>query len=279
MGTYFAGCDVGSTTGKAVVVDGRGDIVATSLVVSRIDPEITAREALDAACAKVQGLRRDNGLSYLVGTGYGRAEVPCADENVSEITCHGVGAHHVDDRIRTIVDIGGQDVKAIGLHPEGAVREFAMNDKCAAGTGRFYEAMSRIFQVDLEELSNLSLKARRTIPVTAQCSVFAETEVVSLIAKRLPPADIAAGIQSAVAKRVFSLVRRVGLEPELAITGGCAKNQGLARVLEKLLRVEIRSLPVDPQLVGALGAAVLAQRRVSTSLGGEPPRAESRDTP
>jgi len=260
MADYYGGCDVGSTTGKAVVLAG-GKVVASALIPSRIDPEQTAREALEEACGQVEDLSVD-GLRYLVGTGYGRNEVPFADENISEISCHGVGAHHCDSAIRTIVDIGGQDVKAIALHPDGAVREFAMNDKCAAGTGRFFEAMARIFQLSLEEFSELSLGARKVIPVTAQCSVFAETEVISLISKRNPPPAIAAGIQSAVAKRVFALARRVGVEPKLTVTGGCAKNRGLLTTLEKVLRTEIAPLTVDPQLIGALGAAVMAQRRV-----------------
>ncbi len=260
MSVFFAGCDVGSTTGKAVILRD-GEIAGTSIVPSQIDPELTARAALDAALARVPECAGMDGFAYLVGTGYGRTEVPFADQNVSEITCHGVGAHHCDPAVKTLVDIGGQDIKAISLHPDGSVREFAMNDKCAAGTGRFFEAMSRVFQMDLETFSGLSLEARRTVPITAQCSVFAETEVISLISKRLPPPDIAAGIQTAVAKRVFSLARRVGVVPKLAVTGGCAKNRGLAAVLAKILRVEITPLSVDAQLMGALGAAVIAGRK------------------
>ncbi len=259
-GVYYGGCDVGSTTGKAVLVDDDG-IVATALISSGVDPEKTARAVLAAAVDQVASIDSISDLRRLVGTGYGRNEVPFAHENISEITCHGVGAHHCDPAIRTLVDIGGQDVKAIALHPDGTVREFAMNDKCAAGTGRFFEAMARIFQLSLDEFSDLSESARRVVPVSAQCSVFAETEVVSLLAKRKAPADIAAGIQSAVAKRVFALARRVGVEPRLVVTGGCAKNRGLATTLRQVLRTDIAPLTVDPQLMGALGAAVLARRR------------------
>lgn len=257
---YCAGCDVGSTTGKAVVL-ARGKIAGSALIPSRIDPELTARAALERACAQA-GVQPDQ-LAYLVGTGYGRNEVPFADENVSEITCHAVGAHRLDNRIRTVVDVGGQDVKAISLHDDGKVREFAMNDKCAAGTGRFYEAMSRIFDMDLTAFAKLSLEANKTVPVTSQCSVFAETEVISLISKRHAPADIAAGVQAAVAKRVFALARRVGVRPHLTVTGGCAKNEGLIATLQRVLRSEITVLSMDPQLVGALGAAELAARRVA----------------
>lgn len=260
MGDYYGGCDVGSTTGKAVLVDDDG-IVATALIPSRVDPEETARVVLAEAVDQVEALDGVTGLRRLVGTGYGRNEVPFADENISEITCHGVGAHHCDPAIRTLVDIGGQDVKAIALHPDGSVREFAMNDKCAAGTGRFFEAMARIFQLSLDDFSALSESARRVVPVTSQCSVFAETEVVSLLAKRKAPADVAAGIQAAVAKRVFALARRVGVQPLLAVTGGCAKNCGFAAALRKVLRTDITPIGVDPQLVGALGAAIMARRR------------------
>lgn len=259
---YYGGCDVGSTTGKAVIIDESAHVVASALVPSTLDPETTSRQALDQACASLSDLSRADKLSSLVGTGYGRTEVPFADENVSEITCHAVGAHACDPGVRTIVDIGGQDVKAIALNRDGTVREFAMNDKCAAGTGRFFEAMGRIFDVSLERFSSLSLEATKVVPITTQCSVFAETEVVSLISKRVAPANIAAGVQAAVAKRVFTLVRRVGVEPKLVITGGCAKNAGLAAAVSKLLRIEPDTLTLDAQLMGAYGAALLAKRRL-----------------
>lgn len=257
---YYGGCDVGSTTGKAVIFGPEG-IVGSSLIPSEIDPEITARMALEKACANVSGLGDIGNLSYLIGTGYGRSEVPFANENISEISCHAMGAFWCDPFIRTILDIGGQDMKAIAIADDGAVREFAMNDKCAAGTGRFFEAMSRIFRMDLDEFSKLSLDAAKTIPVTAQCSVFAETEVISLLAKRNPPPDIAAGIQNAVGKRCFTLLKRVGLKPRLAVTGGCAKNQGLLMELRRLFQIDIAPLTIDPQLIGALGAAILASRK------------------
>lgn len=271
---YCGGCDVGSTTGKAVIMDDTG-IVATSLVASGFDPEETAREALEKALAGMEDRIAISGLAYLIGTGYGRNEVPFADENISEISCHASGVNYCDPEIRTIVDIGGQDVKAISVKADGSVLEFAMNDKCAAGTGRFFEAMSRIFKMDLEEFSLLSLKAKKAIPVTSQCSVFAETEVISLISRRHPAAEIAAGIQAAVGKRCFSLIKRVGVRPKVTVTGGCAKNGGLLKELNRILGEEIAPLPVDPQLMGALGAAVTACRKAG-SRGGEKGGRESR---
>jgi predicted CoA-substrate-specific enzyme activase len=257
---YFGGCDVGSTTGKAVILDEKGAIIATSIVPSEIDPERTSMLALEKVCAQVPGLKSYKDLRYLVGTGYGRNEVPFAQKNISEISCHAMGAFFCNPEIKTIVDIGGQDVKTISLNDDGSVREFAMNDKCAAGTGRFFEAMSRIFRMDLDGFSELSLKANKIIPVTAQCSVFSESEVVSLLAKRNPPEDIAAGIQTAVAKRCFTLLKRIGMRPLVTVTGGCAKNRGLMRYLSKIINMEVTALPVDPQIIGALGAAVFASK-------------------
>lgn len=260
MALYFAGCDIGSTTGKAVIL-GEDGIVGQSIVPREIDPEETAHVALQEAMKNIENIKSHKDLAYLVGTGYGRSEIPFADENISEISCHAMGAYYCDPSIKTIVDIGGQDVKGIALNGDGSVKEFVMNDKCAAGTGRFFEAMSRIFRMELQEFSELSLKAKRAIPVTAQCSVFAESEVISLLARKNPPEDIAAGVQGAVAKRCFVLLKRVGINPKVTITGGCAKNRGLVKELEKALRVEIAPLSVDPQIIGALGAAVYARKR------------------
>ncbi|MGK5091163.1 acyl-CoA dehydratase activase [Deltaproteobacteria bacterium TL4] len=260
MSGYYGGCDVGSTTGKAVIIK-EGKIVGSALIPSRIDPVETATKVLEEACRPIEDLDGYRNLKFLVGTGYGRTEIPFAGENVSEITCHAVGAHHCNPTIRTIIDIGGQDVKAISVNENGTVRDFAMNDKCAAGTGRFFEAMARIFQMSLEELAALSLNSKKTVSITSQCSVFAETEVISLLNSRVPPADIAAGINTSICKRVFGMAKRAGIEPNVTVTGGCAKNKGLLQSLHQYLRVEIEPLNEDPQLMGALGAAVLASRK------------------
>lgn len=264
MAHFYGGCDVGSTTGKAVILRD-GEIAASAIIKSTVDPEETARIVLREACGKVAGLSSVEALAYLVGTGYGRNEVPFANENISEISCHAAGAHHCDAGIRTIIDIGGQDVKAIAVNGDGSVREFAMNDKCAAGTGRFFEAMGRTFDMSLEEFSELALSAKKVVPITAQCSVFTESEVVSLIGRKTPPPDIAAGIQAAVAKRVFALARRVGVNPKVTLTGGCAKNKGLLKALDKVLRAEIAPLSYDPQQMGALGAAIFARTKAKSS--------------
>jgi predicted CoA-substrate-specific enzyme activase len=259
---YYAGCDVGSTTGKAVILNDN-EIISTAIIQAEIDPEVTAKIVLEKACRNLDGFTEIVNLAYLVGTGYGRSEIPFADENISEISCHALGVFHCNPEIKTIVDIGGQDVKGISINSDGSVLEFVMNDKCAAGTGRFLEMMSKIFRMDLNAFSALSLQAKKTIPVTSQCSVFAETEVISLLSKRKPPADIAAGIQAAVAKRSFTLLKKVGVRPEITVTGGCAKNEGLLKALQDRLRMKITPLSIDPQLMGALGAAIFARRKVS----------------
>ena len=258
---YFGGCDVGSTTGKAVIIDEKGNVLASAIVPSEIDPELTSTLALEKACAQVPDLAGYKDLAYLVGTGYGRNEVPFANENISEISCHAMGTYFCAPDVKTIVDIGGQDVKAISLNGDGSVLEFAMNDKCAAGTGRFFEAMSRIFRMDLDRFSELSLKAGKVIPVTSQCSVFAESEVISLLARKNPPEDVAAGIHAAVSKRCFTLLKRIGMKPQVTVTGGCAKNRGLIKALTKIIAMEVTRLPMDPQIIGALGAAVFAKTK------------------
>ncbi len=256
-----AGCDVGSTTGKAVVMDENLKVLGSSVTPSTFDPEKTSREALTAALKSVDGINALEDLDYIVGTGYGRIEVPFANDNVSEITCHAIGAHHLDPAIRTVIDIGGQDCKAVALREDGHVLEFAMNDKCAAGTGRFFEGMGRAFNMSLDEFSTLSMKSDNPAPISSQCSVFAESEVISLVSQRTPPEDVAAGVQDSVAKRLFALARRVGIREQLTITGGCAKNMGLMRFVERRVKVKVTALSMDPQLVGALGAAVLAAKK------------------
>lgn len=258
---YVAGCDVGSTTGKALIM-GDGEVLGHSIVPCAVRPEMTAEQALSLALREAGLVQRDE-LAYVVGTGYGRVRIPFADENVSEITCHGLGAFHLNPRDRTLIDIGGQDCKVIRISPQGRVVDFAMNDKCAAGTGRFFEAMSRVLEVSLERLSELSLLSEKPAQITSQCSVFAESEVITLLNEGVDIEDIAAGINEAIAARLASLVRKVGVEEEVSVSGGCAKNQGLILALERKLAVKLKPLGMDPQLIGALGAAIIAGRRLA----------------
>ncbi len=258
---YFCGCDSGSTYTKCVIIDETGKMVADVTLRSRINAVLSAQDALNQAIEQVPDLKSAEDLTYLVGTGYGRNKVPFADENISEISCHAMGVHVSDPSVKAIIDIGGQDVKGIAVDKDGTVLNFAMNDKCAAGTGRFYEAMARAFEMELPEFSNLSLKAKNVIPITAQCTVFAESEVISLVGEGKPMDEIAAGIQLSVAKRCFVMAKKAGAVDKIALTGGCAKNAGLKAAIEKVLRLKVIELPIDPQLMGALGAAEFARQK------------------
>ena len=252
---YFGGCDAGSTYTKCVIIDENGKIAAAVTKRSRINPVLSAKDALDEAVSQVDGLNSAEELTYLIGTGYGRNKVPFADENISEISCHAMGVHVTDPSVKAIIDIGGQDVKGIAIDTDGTVLNFAMNDKCAAGTGRFFESMARAFEMSLDEFSNLSL--------TAKCAVFAESEVISLVGEGKPMEEIAAGIQLSVAKRCFVMAKKAGATDSVTLTGGCAKNEGLKKAIEKVLKINVVDLPTDPQLMGALGAAEYARQKGS----------------
>ena len=198
-----------STYTKTVILDENGAIVAANTIKSKINSAQSAKAGLDQAIADA-GLKEISDLTYLIGTGYGRNKVPQADENISEISCHAMGVHVTDPSVRAIIDIGGQDVKGIAVDTDGTVKTFAMNDKCAAGTGRFFESMANAFEMSLEEFSKLSLTAENVIPITAQCTVFAESEVITLVGEGKPQNEIAAGIQQAVAKRCFVMAKKAG---------------------------------------------------------------------
>ena len=260
---YFGGCDAGSTYTKCVIIDENGKIAAAVTKRSRINPVLSAKDALDEAVSQVDGLNSAEELTYLIGTGYGRNKVPFADENISEISCHAMGVHVTAPSVKAIIDIGGQDVKGIAIDTDGTVLNFAMNDKCAAGTGRFFESMARAFEMSLDEFSNLSLTAKNVIPITAQCAVFAESEVISLVGEGKPMEEIAAGIQLSVAKRCFVMAKKAGAADSATLTGGCAKNEGLKKAIEKVLKINVVDLPTDPQLMGALGAAEYARQKGS----------------
>ena len=258
---YYGGCDVGSTYTKAVILDEAGKLVASVIQRSKMNAAQSSQTAMDACIAQVPALHGVDDLAYIVGTGYGRNRVPFAAENISEISCHAMGVHITDPTVKAIIDIGGQDVKGIAVASDGTVKNFAMNDKCAAGTGRFFEAMARSFEMTLEEFSALSLKAKNAIPITAQCTVFAESEVIALVGEGKAPEEIAAGIQMAVAKRCFVMAKKAGAMGSITLSGGCAKNEGLKKAIEKVLKIKVTELSVDPQLMGALGAAEFARRK------------------
>ncbi len=256
---YVMGIDSGSTSTNAVILNGNREIVASAVIRTGAKSGESAQRILEEILQKADLQRSD--LTKIVSTGYGRVSIPFADENVTEISCHGKGAHYLNPEIRTILDIGGQDSKAIHLNEKGDVTDFVMNDKCAAGTGRFLEMMARTLEVDISELGPLSLKSTENIEISSMCSVFAESEVISLIAQNKETSDIAHGIHMAIAAKAISLMRRVGLEPMFMMTGGVAKNPGVVKVLEEQLKAPL-FISEEPEIVGALGAALYGLENV-----------------
>ncbi len=254
---FFAGVDSGSHATKVVIVDGSGRSVAEAVVATGTSVKKSAEEALKKAMNDSEISRRD--ISRIVATGYGRANIDFADERVTEITCHALGAHARLGHKVTIIDIGGQDSKAIRVASDGSVEKFAMNDKCAAGTGRFLEVIADRLEMSLSEFAQIAGRAKKATPVSSMCSVFAESEVISLIASGQPKEAIAKGIHEAIALRTVSLVRRIdGAEP-FYMTGGVAKNLALVEELSKGLNAELKVV-TNPQTVGAHGAAIFASR-------------------
>lgn len=256
---YVLGIDSGSTSTNAVILDERKTIKASAVIRTGAKSAESAnkilKEILDLA-----GLSRDD-ISCIVSTGYGRVSIPFADSTITEISCHGRGAHFLNPRVRTILDIGGQDSKAIRLNEKGEVEDFVMNDKCAAGTGRFLEMMARTLELSTDELGPVSAHWTEDIEISSMCSVFAESEVISLIAQNKEKADIVHGIHKAIAGKALSLMKRVGIEGVCMMTGGVAKNTGVVKVLEEKLNDKL-FIYEEPEIVGALGAALFALEKL-----------------
>lgn len=250
-----AGIDVGSLTAEVVILD-QQEILYSVILPTGANSRAAAEKAMGKAL-EASGLKKED-LDFVVATGYGRISIDFADKRITEITCHGRGARFLDPAVRTVIDIGGQDSKVILMGDNGRVLDFAMNDKCAAGTGRFLEVMAQALEVELENLAELSSQAKETVSISSMCTVFAESEVVSLIARGLPREDIARGLHQAIADRTSGLVRRVGLAEPVMITGGVAKNSAVVKALNEKLKITL-IVPREPQIVGALGAALLAQ--------------------
>ncbi|MFC1736152.1 acyl-CoA dehydratase activase [Candidatus Hydrogenedentota bacterium] len=252
---FFAGVDIGSLSTDAVLMDDTGAVTAQAVMATGVRVAETANAALEDVCRQTEiGL---SDLSAIVSTGYGRNRVEEKTKAITEITCHATGAHHLCPDTRLVIDVGGQDSKVIALDSTGRVENFAMNDKCAAGTGRFLEVMARILEVDLDDFGPLALESRKTLPISNVCTVFAESEVISLLSMGEDPRDIAAGLCKSVAERVRTLASRVELKGPVTMTGGVAKNIGVVKALETALKLDIR-VPEEPQTVGALGAALHA---------------------
>ena len=250
---YFAGVDIGSTMTKVVIVN---DGLRAS-VIGPTGPEhrLLAYQVMEDALRKASLAFEE--ITYIIATGYGRVNVPFADKQVTEISCHARGVASIFPQARTVIDIGGQDCKGIKLQ-EGRVREFVMNDKCAAGTGRFLEVLAEALGVRLGELGPLSLKAQRAVKVSSTCTVFAEQEIASYLAEGTPVEELIAGVHEAIAIRILAMVERIKVEREIVVTGGGAKNSGLLKALEQKLKAPLL-VPPEPLITGALGAALLGR--------------------
>ena len=252
---YFAGIDSGSATTDVVILDQDKTIVAKVILPTGAGASNGAQRALEEALQQA-GLSQAD-LTATVTTGYGRGVIQAGDKSITEITCHAKGAHFLYPQVRTVIDIGGQDSKVIAIAPDGSVTNFVMNDKCAAGTGRFLEMMARTLELSLEEISTVGLQWKEEITISSMCTVFADSEVVSLVAQNKALPDIVHGLNQSVASRAAALYRRAGGTGPCMMTGGVARNQGVAEAIQEKLGQPLFIHP-DAQLCGALGAALFA---------------------
>lgn len=251
------GIDIGSLATKAVVLNHDGNVLSYDIELTIGDNRKASEKVFHRALSKVNIAKQD--IDNIITTGYGRENVPFSNGHVTEITCHAMGAHFLFPKAKTILDIGGQDSKAIRSDSNGQVVDFVMNDKCAAGTGRFLEVIAHALGVTLKDLGELSQQANKSIQISSMCTVFAESEVVSLIAKGSPIPDIVRGVHNAIATRSATLLNKIGIIEPLFMSGGVANNIGVIRALENKLKLKV-NVPDQPQLVGALGAGIIAQR-------------------
>ena len=258
--TIAAGCDVGSLTSKAVIMK-HGRILGSAIIKSRPKPkesaEVVMQGALDTAGLKMHD------IAYCTGTGYGRDKISFVRDIKSEISCHGKGALWLLPSAKTVIDIGGQDCKAMKIDGDGRVVHFVANDKCASGTGRFLEVMAGVLGVSIEELGKLSTPSNAPVTLASTCTVWAQADVIKFINSGVPLADIGAGINAAMAKRVAILANSVKPEGDIVMTGGVAKNTGVVSTLERLLGRKIKKTrKADPQMAGAIGAALFSMEKL-----------------
>lgn len=256
--TYTMGIDIGSSACKAVILKDGDEIVGTFKVAvgtGTTGPNRAFEGVLESA-----GLSADE-IDYVLATGYGRNTFERADAQMSELSCHAKGANHLFPDVRTVIDIGGQDVKVIQID-HGAMVNFQMNDKCAAGTGRFLDVMARILEVDVSDLASLAAQSTKKIAISSTCTVFAESEVISQLANGEKKEDVVNGIHYAITARVVGLARRVGIRDRVVMTGGVAQNAGVVKALQDQLEHEVSTSPLS-QYVGALGAALYAYSKAN----------------
>jgi len=263
---YGGGVDVGSTQTKAVIVDESRTILARILIPTGANVTRAGENSFVKAC-EAAGLPRE-AVGYVVGTGYGRYKILFGDAQITEITCHARGAQSLFPATRTVIDMGGQDTKVIKVGPDGSVADFSMNDKCAAGTGRFLSAAADVTGVGLDEIGPLALQAKVPVRLTSVCTVFVESDIMSYLAQRKTIEDILGGVHKAIATRTMSLIRRVGVENEVTFTGGVSLNIGMVRALEDVLGQPI-NVSAEGHYMGALGAALFALERAQAGARGE----------
>lgn len=255
---YYAGIDVGSVTTKAVITTASAKVVGSAVVPTGVSGKAAAERALEEALLEARTER--GSITRLTATGYGRDLVTFADAKITEITCHGRGAFEKAKSAFTLIDIGGQDTKAIAVNNVGKVETFVMNDRCAAGTGRFLEVMARVLETDLENMSTMALAAPRRTAINNMCTVFAETEVVSMLASGTPRDEISKGLCWGVAERVGAMAKKVGLSGTVFVSGGVAYNRAVIFALAEYLPTDVVVLE-EPQINGAFGAALAAAEK------------------
>jgi predicted CoA-substrate-specific enzyme activase len=252
---YAAGVDVGSTQTKAVIINEDREIVSRALIDTGANVVKAAENAYNSALDS--GKLGEEEVEYVIGTGYGRYRVTFGNAQVTEISCHGRGAVHMFPNTRTVVDMGGQDTKAIRVTPSGEIGDFCMNDKCAAGTGRFLGAAAAALDIPLDELGDTALKYQKPVRISTTCTVFAESEVLSWLGKGKKIQDILWGVHMSIASRSMALMRRVGIEDEISFTGGVTRNVAMIAALEEKLGKKL-NVSEDSHYMGALGAALFA---------------------
>ncbi|HEX59244.1 MAG TPA: 2-hydroxyglutaryl-CoA dehydratase [Methanomicrobia archaeon] len=261
-----AGVDIGSLTVKAVILRDN-EVVATSTLITGDDAATAAKtainEALKSLAERGMSVTLDS-LDYIVATGVGRKEVTFAHEEKTDVRCDAVGARHIFPSVRTVVDIGAESCKVIRLSKKGRVEDFTANDKCASGTGMFLDVLAKVIGVGVEKLGELSLKAKKPAKISSMCTVFAESEVISYIHRKVPIENIIAGVHESIANRIFGMMNRVGVEKDIALVGGVARNVGVVKALEAKVGESIL-VPEGPQLIGALGAALIAAEACGTA--------------
>ena len=256
---FAAGCDVGSLTSKAVIMKD-GKIIESVIIKSKARPWESADEVMGLVLSRAGLTMKD--IKSCVGTGYGRDKISFIDEAISEIACHGKGARWLVPSVKTVIDIGGQDCKALRLDDKGNMMKFITNDKCASGTGRFLEVMAKVLNLNLDEMGEMSVRSKQPITFASACTVWAQADVIQHLNDKVPIEDIAAGVNNAMSSRMATLANNIGLEKDVCMTGGVAKNDGVVNALEKNLGIRIKRIRrEDPQIVGAIGAALFAMEK------------------